>query len=52
VYKRIGRHLEEKILEDLEVGEIKFELLKNSLAELKRKFGGRDNKLAKIVKLK
>ena len=40
------------ILEDLEVEKIKFELLENSLVELKRKFRKGNNKLAKMVKLK
>ena len=42
----------ENILEDIEVGELEFELAEEFLVELKRVFSGEDNKLAKVVELK
>ena len=42
----------ENILENIEVGELEFELAEEFLVELKRVFSGEDNKLAKVVELK
>jgi len=39
-------------LEDIKVKEVKFELAKDFLAELRRKFGREDNESAKVVELK
>jgi len=39
-------------LEDLKSGEVKFELVKEFLMELKKKFRGEDEKLVKVAKLK
>ena len=40
------------VMKELEIGEIKFETAEEFLAEIRREFGGRDEKLVKIVKLK
>jgi len=42
----------ENIMEELEIGEIKFELAGKFLAEIKKEFGGGDEKLVKVAKLK
>jgi len=42
----------ENILEDLEMGEMEFGLAEEFLLELKKKFGGGDEKLAKVGELK
>jgi len=39
-------------LKDIEVEELEFSLAGDFLTELKRKFGKRDNKLAKVAKVK
>jgi len=39
-------------LKDIEVGELEFSLAGDFLTELKRKFGRKDNKLAKVAKVK
>jgi len=39
-------------LEDLKSGEVKFELVKEFLMELKKKFRGEDEKSIKVAKLK
>ena len=47
----IGRYVE-NVLEYIEIGELEFELAEEFLVELKRKFSGEDNKLAKVMELK
>ena len=42
----------ENIMEELEIGEIKFELAGKFLAEIKKEFGGGDEKSVKVAKLK
>jgi len=42
----------ENILEYLKVGEIEFVIEGEFLTELKKEFGGEDNKLAKMTELK
>ena len=42
----------ENILEDLEAGEIEYELARESLAELKREFGGEDKEAVKVAELR
>lgn len=42
----------ENILENLELEELEFELAREFLAELKKKFDKEDNELTKVVKLK
>ena len=42
----------ENLLEDLKTGEIKFELVREFLLELKKKFGGEDKKFIKVAELK
>ena len=39
-------------MKDIKVGKLEFSLAGDFLTELKRKFGKRDNKLAKVVKVK
>ena len=40
------------MLENLKTEELEFALVENFLAEQKREFGGGDNELAKVAKLK
>ena len=42
----------EIILEDLEVGELKYEIVGNFLAEIKKEFGGRHEKTVKVAELR
>ena len=42
----------ENVLENLEVGEVKYELAGEFLAEIKKKFGGEEEKLLKVAELK
>jgi len=42
----------ENILEDLEVGELKYEIVGKFLAEIIKEFGGRDEKTVKVVELR
>ena len=42
----------ENVMEELETGEIKFETAGEFLAEIRREFGGGDEKLVKVVELK
>jgi len=42
----------ENIMEELEIGEIEFELAGEFLAEIKKEFGGEDEESVKIVELK
>jgi len=42
----------ENILEDLEVEELKYEIVGNFLAEIKKKFGGRHEKTVKVAELR
>ena len=39
-------------MEEIDVGEIKFETAGEFLVKIKREFGGRDEKLVKVVELK
>ena len=39
-------------MEDLEAGEMEFESVGEFLAEIKKKFGGEDEKSVKVTKLK
>ena len=50
--KRIGRCLERKYTRESEIRDWKFALAGEFLAVLKREFREKDNKLAKVVKLK
>ena len=40
------------VLEDLEAGEVEFELVGELLAEIKKEFSGRNEKSLKVTKLK
>ena len=42
----------ENVLEELEAGELKFEMVREFLAEIKKEFGKREKELAKIAELK
>ena len=42
----------ENIIEDLEVGEVKYKLAEEFLTEIKKKFGGRNEESVKIAELK
>ena len=42
----------ENILEDLEGGLLKYEIVGEFLADIKKEFGGRDKKTVKVTKLK
>ena len=42
----------ENVLEELEAGELEFEIVEEFLAEIKKKFGGGKKELAKVAKLK
>jgi len=44
--------LKENVLEDLEAGEIEYELVGEFLAEIKKEFGGGDKELLKVTELK
>jgi len=42
----------ENVLEELEVGELEFETVEEFLVEIKKKFGGGEEELVKIVELR
>ena len=42
----------ENILENLESGNLEYEMVEEFLADLKKKFGGEDKEAVKVVKLK
>jgi len=50
MYRKIGRHLKENMLEELELGELEFLSVEDFLGELEREFEGGDNELAKGIK--
>ena len=42
----------ENVIEELEIGEIEFELAGEFLAEIRKEFGGGDKELVKVAELK
>ena len=42
----------ENILEDLEIGNLEYEITEEFLADLEKEFGGRDKKAVKVAELK
>ena len=42
----------ENVLEELEVGELEFENIREFLAEIKKKFGGGEEELVKVAELR
>jgi len=50
--RRVNRYLEKNIIKDLENESLEFPIIGEFLADLKQKFGNRDDKSVKVAELK